>query len=78
MLILFHSIFDIGELEYKFRVQNLALLDTTHLIFTLDHQHFMYIQLGISSPTTFLNVGGRVGHFPSLGYDHSDGGIGRH
>ena len=29
-------------------------------------------------PTTFLNVGGdRVGHAPSLGYDHLDGGIGR-
>ena len=29
MLILFRSIFDIGKLEYKFRVQNLALLATT-------------------------------------------------
>ena len=27
---------------------------------------------------TFLNVGrGKVGHTPSLGYDHLDGGIGR-
>ena len=30
----------------------------------------------ISSSTTFLNVEvGRVGHIPSLGYDHLDGGI---
>ena len=36
MLILFHSIFDIDKLEYKFKFQNLELLATTRLIFTLD------------------------------------------
>ena len=35
MLILFHSIFDIGKLEYKLVYKNLALLATTCLIITL-------------------------------------------